>query len=165
MGGPDCFGGGCFVDLVLHHLPPERQAGGIGFPAGEFPADFKPEQFVGKGNNPDTYTPGVKVTLNDADCTGTIIEFDGWYTDADYQNPITEIAPETTGPISLYAKPGFLGNYIYFNPLGGVYGRDNPMIIPWGMGGGLGKATRQGFEFKTWSASRQRLWTASGWRI
>ena len=146
---------------ITYHLSAKPEA--IGFPAGEFPADFRPEQFVGKGNNPDTYTPGVQVTLNPADNMGTTIDFGGWYTDADYQHPITEIVPGTTGPLSLYAKPLFNLYYIYYNPLGGVYGSENPQLLrggdPWGS---VGAATRQNFEFKSWSEQAK---TVDGERV
>lgn len=117
----------------------------------EYPITYHTPFAAGKGNNPDTYTVEDAVTLNIADYTGRLINFGGWYTDAEYTTPITEIAAGATGPLSLYAKPEIYLAMLSFHTLGGVYGGQNPMMVNIGSGGvQLGDASRQGFDFKTW---------------
>lgn len=52
--------------------------------------------------NPATYEEGVAVTLEDATKEG--YTFDGWYSDAEFTNKITEIAATATGDVTVYAK-------------------------------------------------------------
>ena len=54
------------------------------------------------GNNPATYTEGTAVTLADATKEG--YTFEGWYTEATFENAVTEISAEQTGDVTLYAK-------------------------------------------------------------
>ena len=68
-----------------------------------------PQSFVityvldgGTNYNPETYTEGAAVVLSDAVKNG--YTFDGWYTESDFINKITEISAEQTGDITLYAK-------------------------------------------------------------
>lgn len=118
----------------------------------EYPITYHTPFAAGKGNNPDTYTVEDTVTLNNADYTGRLINFDGWYTDAEYTNGITQITAGTTGPLSLYAKPDIYLTMLSFHTLGGVYSGQNPMMVNTTGTGGiqLGDASRQGFDFKTW---------------
>lgn len=52
--------------------------------------------------NPGIYTSGTAVTLLDPAKEGYV--FEGWYKDAKYSEKVTEIAKESTGNITLYAK-------------------------------------------------------------
>ena len=52
--------------------------------------------------NPASYTEGTAVVLSDAIKAG--YTFEGWYTESDFTNKITEISATQTGDITLYAK-------------------------------------------------------------
>ena len=52
--------------------------------------------------NPASYTEGTAVVLSDAIKAG--YTFEGWYTESDFTNKITEISAMQTGDITLYAK-------------------------------------------------------------
>lgn len=54
------------------------------------------------GSNPTTYRYGSILELNPAVKEG--FRFEGWYTDAQYENQITKISEETAGNLVLYAK-------------------------------------------------------------
>lgn len=61
--------------------------------------------YVGAGahNNPTGYTiESQTITLSAGRKEG--YDFEGWYTDAEYTNPITEITTGSTGDLTLYAK-------------------------------------------------------------
>ena len=53
-------------------------------------------------DNPATYTTGISVAL--ADPTKKGFEFQGWFTDEEFKNQITEISAKSTGSINLWAK-------------------------------------------------------------
>lgn len=53
-------------------------------------------------NNPSYYSSGTTVTLQDPAREG--YDFAGWYKDAEYSQKVTEIAKESTGDVTLYAK-------------------------------------------------------------
>ena len=57
---------------------------------------------VNATDNPATYTTGISVTL--ADPTKKGFEFQGWYTDKEFKNQVTEISAKSTGSINLWAK-------------------------------------------------------------
>lgn len=119
----------------------------------EYPITYHTPYAAGKGPNPDTYTVESTVALESADYTGRYgYEGGGWYTDAGYKAPIAQIPAGTTGPLALYAKLSLTASPVYFWPLGGVYGGENPTYIQRGstVGISLGNAERQGFDFKTW---------------
>lgn len=52
--------------------------------------------------NPSSYFPGESVTLSDPTRSGYI--FDGWYSDADFTDLVTEIEDTETGEVELFAK-------------------------------------------------------------
>ncbi len=53
-------------------------------------------------SNPDYYTEGEEVTLQDAEKEGYI--FEGWYRDSSFTQKITKITKEDKGDLELYAK-------------------------------------------------------------
>ena len=57
---------------------------------------------VNATDNPATYTTGISVTL--ADPTKKGFEFQGWFTDEEFKNQVTEISAKSTGSINLWAK-------------------------------------------------------------
>ena len=57
---------------------------------------------VNSANNPDSYLDGDAFSFENPTKEGYI--FDGWFTDAQYTNPISGITKDTTGDITLYAK-------------------------------------------------------------
>ncbi|MCB6202987.1 InlB B-repeat-containing protein [Extibacter muris] len=116
----------------------------------EYPITYHTLLAKGKGENPDTYTVEDTVVLKDADYEG-YMSHGGWYTDRDFANPIKEIGPGTTGHLTLYTKPESSGTYIWYNTLGGVYEGVNPQMMLIGTAVNLGLASRQGFDFETWS--------------
>lgn len=63
-------------------------------------ADIRREYI--ENENPDTYSQGTAVSLNEPSCDG--FEFDGWYLDSDYSISVSEISADSTGDITLYAK-------------------------------------------------------------
>ena len=124
----------------------------------EYPITYHTPFADGKGANPDTYTVEDTVVLNPADYTDSSLSLRGWYTDAECTKPITQIAAgTTTGPLSLYAKPEFADGFVYFHPLGGVYGGENPYSDTDGSTLTLEPASRQGFDFHTWSSQAKTV--------
>lgn len=117
----------------------------------EYPITYHTMLAKGKGANPDMYTVEDTVTLEKADYTGRMMMHEGWYTDRDFTKPITQIGPGTTGALGLYTKPKSDHAYIWFDPLGGVYAGSSPLIIPRTGTMNMGIASRQGFDFNTWS--------------
>lgn len=99
-------------------------------------------------NNPSTYVEGTLLPLMDASKEG--YTFDGWYTDSEYTNKITEVPVTTTGDITLYAK--FTKIYETFNITyvldGGTH--ENPATYLEGTGLVLADASKDGYRFVGW---------------
>lgn len=101
------------------------------------------------GPNPKTYVIGKGARLSDAfkdDYT-----FDGWFTDGEYTNQVTEISTEQTGDLTLYAK--FTRSYreytIHYETNGGEHPL-TPNSYVWGVGATLTDATKDGYTFVGW---------------
>ena len=104
------------------------------------------------GDNPEEYTIEDKVTLKDPSRVG--YEFDGWYTDRDFENLVSGISLGETGQKTFYAKWDAGDSKIYFAPNGGV-GVMGSMTVPTGEPATLNKNTftKEGYTFVGWSAS------------
>ena len=101
------------------------------------------------GPNPKTYVIGKGSRLSDAfkeDYT-----FDGWFTDSEYTNQITEISAEQTGALTLYAKftRKYLEYTIRYETDGGEH-PNTPASYVWGVGTALTDATKEGYTFVGW---------------
>lgn len=68
------------------------------------------------GQNPSGYTGGATIALQAATRAG--YTFDGWYADAQFENPYSKITPESAGNIVLYAKWTPNENTLILNPNG-----------------------------------------------
>ncbi len=101
------------------------------------------------GPNPKTYVVGKGAKLSDPfkeDYT-----FDGWFTDSEYTNQVTEISTEQTGDLTLYAK--FTRKHLEFTisyvTNGGEHS-NTPTSYVWGVGATLTDATKAGYTFVGW---------------
>ncbi|MBR5234477.1 MAG: InlB B-repeat-containing protein [Clostridia bacterium] len=63
-------------------------------------ADILSHQII--NNNPDGYIKGETVILSNPECKG--YDFQGWFTDSQMNDQITEITSDSEGDITLYAK-------------------------------------------------------------
>ena len=102
----------------------------------------------GTHSNPSTYVEGTLIPLTDASKDG--YTFDGWYTDSEFKNKVTEISVDTTGDITIYAK--FNRIYQTFNITyeldGGTH--SNPATYTEGTGLVLADASKDGYTFIGW---------------
>ena len=102
----------------------------------------------GTHSNPSTYVEGTLLPLTDASKDG--YTFDGWYTDSEFNNKVTEISVDTTGDITIYAK--FNRIYQTFNITyeldGGTH--SNPATYTEGTGLVLADASKDGYTFIGW---------------
>jgi len=102
----------------------------------------------GTHTNPSTYVEGTLLPLTDASKEG--YTFDGWYTDSQFKDKVTEIPVDTTGDITIYAK--FNKIYQTFNITyeldGGTH--SNPATYTEGTGHVLTDATKEGYNFVGW---------------
>ena len=98
-------------------------------------------------NNPQTYTINDTVIFYNPTKAG--YEFDGWYTDADFTNPIAEIPQNSTGDVVIYAK--FLQLYtISYQTNGGINDAKNPSNYTIKDSFILYPALRTGYRFIGW---------------
>ncbi|MBO5480605.1 MAG: InlB B-repeat-containing protein, partial [Clostridia bacterium] len=99
-------------------------------------------------SNPSTYVEGTLLPLTDASKDG--YTFDGWYTDSEFKNKVTEISVDTTGDITIYAK--FNRIYQTFNITYELDGGEhsNPATYTEGTGLVLADATKEGYNFVGW---------------
>lgn len=103
-------------------------------------------------DNPNMYQAGVGVA-SFAEPYRFEHNFEGWYSDGAYQNPVTAIDAQATGDITLYAKWS-LYDYdytIYYNTNYGYNGEHNPSGYYEGVGvHQLEDAWRRGYTFEGW---------------
>ena len=71
-------------------------------PAKTYTITYHLDGGVNSANNPDSYLDGDAFSFENPTKEGYI--FDGWFTDAQYTNPISGITKDTTEDITLYAK-------------------------------------------------------------
>ena len=102
----------------------------------------------GTHTNPSTYVEGTLLPLTDASKDG--YTFDGWYTDSEFKNKVTEISVDTTGDITIYAK--FNRIYQTFNITYELDGGEhsNPATYTEGTGLVLTDASKDGYNFIGW---------------
>ena len=102
----------------------------------------------GTHTNPSTYVEGTLLPLTDASKDG--YTFDGWYTDSEFKNKVTEIPVDTTGDITIYAK--FNRIYQTFNITYELDGGEhsNPATYTEGTGLVLTDASKDGYNFIGW---------------
>lgn len=102
--------------------------------------------------NPTSYQSGIGVA-SFAEPYRFEHNFEGWYSDAALQNPITSINADTNGDVTLYAKWS-LYDYdytIYYNTNYGYNGAHNPSGYYEGVGVHvLEDAWRRGYTFEGW---------------
>lgn len=102
--------------------------------------------------NPQTYQAGVGVTSL-AEPYRFEHNFEGWYSDGAFQNPVTVIDTQATGDVTLYAKWS-LYDYdytIHYNTNYGYNGEHNPSGYYEGVGvHQLEDARRRGYTFEGW---------------
>jgi uncharacterized repeat protein (TIGR02543 family) len=100
--------------------------------------------------NPDSFTI-VTPTITLADATKVGYDFDGWFSDADKTNPVTNIALGSHGAITLYAKFTAIEYNITYELDGGVNDPANPptytVVTPTIT---LEPATKENFTFDGW---------------
>jgi uncharacterized repeat protein (TIGR02543 family) len=68
-----------------------------------YPITYDLDEGVNNPANPATYTI-VTPTITLADATKEGFTFDGWFSDAEWNTQVTEIAQGSTGAVTLYAK-------------------------------------------------------------
>lgn len=79
------------------------------------------------GENPKTYTvESEKIMLLEPSKTG--YRFDGWYSDAERTNRVTEIAKGSTGDVTLYAKWTIKAYTVSWNANGGTLDGGNASV-------------------------------------
>ena len=100
--------------------------------------------------NPDTYTYGTGVgEFLDADKEG--YSFEGWYSDPEYTEPVTDITDIQTGEVTLYAKFTPKKYDISYVLDGGTNDSNNPDTYTYGVGvSSLAKAVKTGYTFEGW---------------
>ena len=76
--------------------------------------------------------------------------FDGWYLDANFQQPITQIEKDTTENVTVYAKWIEKEYYITYELKGGENNGENPEIYTVSTVFTLKKPTRTGYTFGGW---------------
>lgn len=110
------------------------------------------DKTTNNSSNPNTYNI-TSETINLLDPTIDHGTFDGWFTDSEYKNQITEIPQGTTGNIDLYAKETqtiytitFESNGMFtVSPISGTYGSKVELPNP----------QRDGVAFHSWCYDKQ----------
>ena len=77
-------------------------------------------------NNPRVYTVEDEVVFENPTKNG--YEFDGWYTDSEFTNEITQIRTGSSGAITLYSKWTPINYTITYNLNGGTNNVNNPRV-------------------------------------
>lgn len=97
-----------------------------------------------------TYVEGESLSLLNASKENST--FVGWFKDSAFTQPITEITPETTGELTLYAK--FIVNDMYYAITyildGGINATENPDNYSLGETIVLNNPTKDGCKFEGW---------------
>ena len=115
----------------------------------DYTITYKLNEGTNDAANPATYTVETEtITLADASRDGYI--FDGWYSDAEFTNEVTEITVGSTGNKELYAK--FLETYtITYKLNGGTNDDNNPATYTVETETiTLADASKDGFTFAGW---------------
>ncbi len=101
-------------------------------------------------NNPETYTvESETITLADASKDG--YTFEGWYSEAEFANEVTEIALGSTEDVVLFAKWEIINYTITYNLDGGINDANNPETYTVESETiTLADASREGFTFAGW---------------
>lgn len=100
-------------------------------------------------NNPSTYTVTYSGSLLDPNKND--MEFVGWYTDAKFESPITEIVTGTTGNLDLYAKWSKKSSYhVIYHLDGGNNHKNNLESYEPGKTLVLKEAEKLGYRFMGW---------------
>ncbi len=100
--------------------------------------------------NPNGYTYG-KGVASFGNATKPGYTFDGWYSDATFENQVTSIGEAETGTVSLYAK--FTANKykINYELNGGTNSESNPAEYTYGVGVlDFAEASKDGYTFDGW---------------
>ncbi|PWJ42906.1 InlB B-repeat-containing protein [Sediminitomix flava] len=97
--------------------------------------------------NPATYTEGIGVTLADASREG--YTFEGWFTDAEFTQSISEITAEMTGDLTLYAKWQMIPE-VYNITYVDAHTHQNPATYTEGESVELLAASRTNYDFEGW---------------
>ena len=98
--------------------------------------------------NPDTYHAGETVTLQGA--SKSYNTFGGWYKDAAFTQKVTQIGPQDTGDLTLYAKWEPFSYTIEYVLNNGENNPANPAAYSYGDAITLEAPTRTNHTFKGW---------------
>ncbi|MCL2328762.1 MAG: InlB B-repeat-containing protein [Bacteroidetes bacterium] len=114
-------------------------------------------------NNPASYTPATPtITLNPAADRGENT-FEGWFTDIEYTNEITEIELGTTGNITLYAKWSIEEKFtITYNNVFGTENNNPAEYLSYSEFSLLDLGQRTGYTFEGWFTDAEREQAISG---
>ncbi len=103
--------------------------------------------------NPNSFSLGDDGTLYDP--TRAWYTFKGWYSDAEYSVPVTNIDTAVEGDISLYAKWEIKTYSVTYKLDGGTNSDKNPTSFSLGDDGTLYVPTREGYLFNGWCSSAE----------
>ena len=103
-------------------------------------------------NNPTDYT-GTTKTFTFEEPTRYGYTFQGWFTDAEYQNKITKVKKGSSGNLTLYAKWKANSYMIVFKGNKNTTGNMDSQTIKYGKSKKLSKNSfaRTGYTFKEWN--------------
>ncbi len=103
-------------------------------------------------NNPTDYT-GTTKTFTFEEPTRYGYTFQGWFTDAEYQNEITKVKKGSSGNLTLYAKWKANSYMIVFKGNKNTTGNMDSQTIKYGKSKKLSKNSfaRTGYTFKEWN--------------
>lgn len=111
------------------------------------------------GENPKTYTvESEKIMLLEPSKTG--YRFDGWYSDAERTNRVTEIAKGSTGDVTLYAKWTIKAYTVSWNANGGTLDGGNASVSA--EYGSLVSEVKPA-NVPTKAATQEKEYTFAGW--
>ncbi|MDE7095390.1 MAG: InlB B-repeat-containing protein, partial [Anaeroplasmataceae bacterium] len=99
-------------------------------------------------DNPAGYSTGHVVTFEDATKEG--YKFEGWYTDANFQNKITGLAEDASGDLDLYAKFTLEAYTITYHLNGGTNAGTNLATYNITSTVVLAAASKAGYTFDGW---------------
>ena len=112
-------------------------------------------------NNPTDYT-GTTKTFTFEEPTRYGYTFQGWFTDAEYQNKITKVKKGSSGNLTLYAKWKANSYMIVFKGNKNTTGNMDSQTIKYGKSKKLSKNSfaRTGYTFKEWNTKADGSGTA-----
>ena len=100
-------------------------------------------------SNPKEYVYGIGIKgLSDCSLDGYI--FNGWYRDSEFRTKVTNIQPDDSGDITLYAKFDKLKYSVEYTLNGGTNNLSNPNEYSHGDYYKLLEPTKEGYIFKGW---------------